>query len=192
MGRSGPTMVCADCEKKSEFTNRSVICPDPWKDGSRNSVSGGAGRSVNENKLLSKKRGAGSNPYDVKCQLCKQRLHDGGIFCQDCAYSKGLCRLCGKVVLKGREFYKSFYSEENEKKFAPKKRDASEVAPDGECGDEPEQPSGGAAAEDTEAKPVKKVKKVKKSDGSDASKAKALEAAAAMKDFVLDNATGMY
>merc|ERR1711934_975718 len=131
----GGGMVCSDCEKKAAFTDRSVICPDPWKDGSRNSVSGkDAGRKLNENKLLSKKRGNNVNPYDVKCQVCKQRLHDGnGLYCQDCAYAKGLCRLCGKVVLKGREFYKSFYSEENEKKFAPK-RDPNEAIPEDEHG----------------------------------------------------------
>jgi len=137
-------------------------------------------------KLLSKKRGAGMNPYAMKCELCKQRLHDGGQYCQECAYSKGICRLCGKVVLKGREFYKSFYSEENQKKFAPK-RDAGDALPEQEGAAEE-----GAEGEKVE-KPKKKVKKVKKvAGGSDDAKRQAEKSVEVMKDFVKDDATGYY
>lgn len=56
---------------------------------------------INENKALSKakrwtpygKPGAGS-----QCKVCRSTLHQEGIYCQACAYQKGLCAMCGKQV----------------------------------------------------------------------------------------------
>lgn len=45
------------------------------------------GRAVGENKALSASKRF--MPYASKCGVCKQSLHQQGIFCQTCAYSKG-------------------------------------------------------------------------------------------------------
>jgi hypothetical protein len=54
---------------------------------------------INENKALSKaKRWApyGKPGIPSKCKVCKSSLHQEGIYCQSCAYQKGLCSMCGK------------------------------------------------------------------------------------------------
>ena len=38
-------------------------------------------------------------PYSSKCKVCKSSLHQEAIYCQTCAYSKGLCAMCGKQIL---------------------------------------------------------------------------------------------
>jgi len=97
-------MVCAKCEKKLT----KVACPEKWKEGSSNTVAGG-GRKLNENKLLDKsKRYA---PYAkgtaAKCKLCKSALHQEGLYCHNCAYSKGLCAMCGKQILDTKSYKQS-------------------------------------------------------------------------------------
>jgi hypothetical protein len=52
---------------------------------------------VNENKFLSKKKQW--QPYGAKCTTCKASLPVNYMFCQKCAYGKGLCAMCGKQVL---------------------------------------------------------------------------------------------
>ena len=94
-------MVCTKCEKKLA----KGACPDKWKEGSTNTI--GAGRKLNENKMLSKaKRWA---PYSAKCTGCKASLQPGYTFCQKCAYSKGICAMCGGMVmdLKGKGYKQS-------------------------------------------------------------------------------------
>ncbi|XP_037466789.1 cysteine-rich PDZ-binding protein-like [Triticum dicoccoides] len=74
-----------------------VIVPDKWKEGASNTFEGG-GRKINENKLLSKK--SRWTPYgNTKCIICKQQVHQDGKYCHTCAYSKGVCAMCGKQVL---------------------------------------------------------------------------------------------
>ncbi|XP_059292874.1 uncharacterized protein LOC132623455 [Lycium barbarum] len=86
-------MVCDKCEKKLS----KVIVPDKWKAGASNTTEGG-GRKINENKLLSKKKRW--TPYgNTKCTICKQQVHQDGKYCHTCAYSKGVCAMCGKQVL---------------------------------------------------------------------------------------------
>ncbi|CAO2206024.1 unnamed protein product, partial [Urochloa humidicola] len=86
-------MVCAKCEKKLG----KVIVPDKWKEGASNTNESG-GRKINENKLLSKKNRW--TPYgNTKCIICKQQVHQDGKYCHTCAYSKGVCAMCGKQVL---------------------------------------------------------------------------------------------
>ncbi|KAK9793486.1 hypothetical protein WJX73_002542 [Symbiochloris irregularis] len=85
-------MVCTKCEKKLS----KVICPDKWKDGSHNNTEGG-GRKVNENKLIGKSKRW--QPYAAKCTVCKSALHQQATYCQSCAYSKGVCAMCGKQIL---------------------------------------------------------------------------------------------
>jgi len=85
-------MVCQKCEKKLA----TVICPDPWKAGARNTNE--AGRKAS-NTLLTKKTERMGKTYIRKCRLCKQKLHNAGYYCQDCAYKKGICCMCGTKVL---------------------------------------------------------------------------------------------
>ncbi|CAO3658978.1 hypothetical protein G6F70_000761 [Rhizopus microsporus] len=90
-------MVCKKCEKKLV----AVAAPDTWKEGSNNAVAGSSGRKINQNKLLSKSAKANRfNPLEGKCRLCKNRVHQTKAnYCQDCAYKKGICAICGKQVL---------------------------------------------------------------------------------------------
>jgi len=199
-------MVCNDCEKKLKQQGSSdLACPDPF---AKRALMDGleVGKSTGpRNMLLGKKGNARTNnPYDKKCNDCKQKVHDGGLYCQDCAYSKGVCRICAKVVLTGREFYKSFVSDAQQAKYAPKNDRTKEAQPNGggdsgaAAGGEGEAFDANASDTTTEERPKKKAKKVKRrDDGGDASKRKALEeqqqqkeAAAAMVDFVADPASG--
>ncbi|KAL6041321.1 Cysteine-rich PDZ-binding protein [Balamuthia mandrillaris] len=85
-------MVCKKCEKKLK---QNVICPDPWKEGSRNATKD---RKVNENKILTTKRRF--NPYQKQCRICKTTVpQEGCNYCQPCAYKKGVCAMCGKQIL---------------------------------------------------------------------------------------------
>ncbi|KAK9714915.1 hypothetical protein RND81_06G130400 [Saponaria officinalis] len=94
-------MVCEKCEKKLA----KVIVPDKWKDGASNTNESG-GRKINENKLLSKKNRW--TPYGtVKCIICKQQVHQNGKYCHTCAYSKGVCAMCGKQVLDTKHYKQS-------------------------------------------------------------------------------------
>mmetsp|Transcript_6503 Transcript_6503/g.7957 ORF Transcript_6503/g.7957 Transcript_6503/m.7957 type:complete len:107 (+) Transcript_6503:76-396(+) len=102
-------MVCKKCEKKL----KAVICPEPWKAGSKNSKAGAVGRKVNQNRLLGcAKLKHGSikkkkfQPFNKKkCKICKQQLHKPGYYCQGCAYEKGICTMCGKKIL-DTQYYK--------------------------------------------------------------------------------------
>ncbi|XP_022716058.1 cysteine-rich PDZ-binding protein-like [Durio zibethinus] len=86
-------MVCEKCQKKLS----KVIVPDKWKEGASNTTESG-GRKINENKLLSKKHRW--TPYgNTKCLICKQQVHQDAKYCHTCAYSKGVCAMCGKQVL---------------------------------------------------------------------------------------------
>ncbi|CAD5122997.1 DgyrCDS11387 [Dimorphilus gyrociliatus] len=98
-------MVCEKCQKKLG----KVITPDVWKAGARNTTESG-GRLVNENKALTSKK-TRFNPYQKgfdKCRICKQVLHQvGAHYCQSCAYSKGICSMCGKKVLNTKGYKQS-------------------------------------------------------------------------------------
>lgn len=86
-------MVCSKCEKKQLSSNKRIITPETWKDGSSQPT------KVNENKLLSSKKLTGKNsfePYAASCKLCSAKLHQKGhAYCQKCAYKKGICGMCG-------------------------------------------------------------------------------------------------
>ncbi|CAD6246957.1 unnamed protein product [Miscanthus lutarioriparius] len=82
---------------ESEKKLGKVIVPDKWKEGASNTNESG-GRKINENKLLSKKNRW--TPYgNTKCIICKQQVHQDAKYCHTCAYSKGVCAMCGKQVL---------------------------------------------------------------------------------------------
>ncbi|XP_075563553.1 cysteine-rich PDZ-binding protein isoform X1 [Pelecanus crispus] len=80
-------MVCEQCEKKLG----TVITPDTWKDGARNTTESG-GRKLNENKALTSKKARfdpyGKNKFAI-CRICKSSVHQpGSHYCQGCAYKK--------------------------------------------------------------------------------------------------------
>ena len=85
------TMVCSKCEKKLSKT----ACMDTWKASSEKKTDG---RKLNENKILSKSKRW--QPYTAKCKLCKSSLPENYMYCQKCSYAKGLCGMCGRMILK--------------------------------------------------------------------------------------------
>eukprot|EP01112_Ceratiomyxa_fruticulosa_P014567 TRINITY_DN4188_c0_g1_i1.p1 TRINITY_DN4188_c0_g1~~TRINITY_DN4188_c0_g1_i1.p1 ORF type:complete len:103 (+),score=14.58 TRINITY_DN4188_c0_g1_i1:167-475(+) len=92
-------MVCESCEKKQG----SLVTPDVWKQkekGKSPAPSGsgvGPSRRISENKLLSAKNRF--TPYEAKCKICKSPVTQGHTYCQGCAYKKGICSMCGKLIL---------------------------------------------------------------------------------------------
>ncbi|KAI8888461.1 hypothetical protein K501DRAFT_240414 [Backusella circina FSU 941] len=97
-------MVCKKCEKKLA----TLAAPDKWKDGSKNATAGTSGRKINQNKLLSKSAKLRFSPYEAKCKLCKTKVHqEKAHYCQDCAYKKGICAMCGKQVLDTNSYKQS-------------------------------------------------------------------------------------
>ena len=90
-------MVCSKCEKKLSRG----IHQEMWKEGSRQTIESG-GRKINQNMALSgKKRWTpyGGATGGSKCKICKQSMHQAGIYCQKCAYHKGMCSMCGVKVM---------------------------------------------------------------------------------------------
>ncbi|KAJ8976912.1 hypothetical protein NQ317_014084 [Molorchus minor] len=98
-------MVCDKCQKKCG----TVITPDPWKSGARNTTESG-GRKVNENKALTGGKNR-FNPYTTKfetCRICRQKVHQmGSHYCQSCAYKKGICAMCGKKIISTKNYRQS-------------------------------------------------------------------------------------
>uniref|UniRef100_A0A5F8GD28 Cysteine-rich PDZ-binding protein n=1 Tax=Monodelphis domestica TaxID=13616 RepID=A0A5F8GD28_MONDO len=92
-------MVCEKCEKKLG----TVITPDTWKDGARNTTESG-GRKLNENKALTSKKARfdpyGKNKFST-CRICKSSVHQpGSHYCQGCAYKKGKFALFSSCLYK--------------------------------------------------------------------------------------------
>jgi len=104
-------MVCEKCERKGKLGK--VINPDPWKAGSSNNTTPGASsgsRKVGENKLLTSKKNR-FNPTDSdfkKCRICKQKVHQvNSHYCQECAYKKGICAMCGHKIIDTKMYKQS-------------------------------------------------------------------------------------
>lgn len=96
-----------DGVRKSEKKLVTVITPDTWKDGARNTTESG-GRKLNENKALTSKKARfdpyGKNKFST-CRICKSSVHQpGSHYCQGCAYKKGICAMCGKKVLDTKNY----------------------------------------------------------------------------------------
>ena len=89
-----------------------IATPNPWKasNSSKDSASTSCGRAVNENKLLSSQK-ARFNPLKTefkKCRICRTKVHSVGFhFCQECAYKKGICGMCGVKILKTKNYKQS-------------------------------------------------------------------------------------
>ncbi|KAG7401568.1 hypothetical protein PHYBOEH_000626 [Phytophthora boehmeriae] len=95
-------MVCSKCEEKLS----KLVVPDKWKDGARN-VTGGkdGGRAVgNDRSLTRKSRSTRFSPVVRTCRLCKSSTAPKAYYCNQCAYKKGICSMCGKKVLNTTEF----------------------------------------------------------------------------------------
>ena len=85
-------MVCSKCEKKLSRG----IHQEMWKEGSRQTIESG-GRKINQNMALSgKKRWTpyGGATGGSKCKICKQSMHQAGIYCQKCAHTTRACVPC--------------------------------------------------------------------------------------------------
>ncbi|CAM9103895.1 unnamed protein product [Ectocarpus sp. 6 AP-2014] len=91
-------MVCEKCETKLS----KVIVPDKWKDGARNTTGGDSGgrRVGHENMLLkhgaAKRRNNRFTPLTRVCRICKTKVNQDHHYCQECAFSKGICGMCGR------------------------------------------------------------------------------------------------
>ncbi|KAI9204245.1 PDZ-binding protein [Polychytrium aggregatum] len=97
-------MVCAKCERKLG----TLAAPDTWKEGSSNAKVGSSGRKLNENKLLSGRSRQKFSPYEAKCRICKQNVHQrGSFYCQGCAYKNGICAMCGVQILDTKMYKQS-------------------------------------------------------------------------------------
>ncbi|XP_033619793.1 cysteine-rich PDZ-binding protein isoform X1 [Fukomys damarensis] len=95
------------CAKNVKKKLGTVITPDTWKDGARNTTESG-GRKLNENKALTSKKARfdpyGKNKFST-CRICKSSVHQpGSHYCQGCAYKKGICAMCGKKVLDTKNY----------------------------------------------------------------------------------------
>ncbi|CAI4227604.1 unnamed protein product [Auanema sp. JU1783] len=92
-------MVCATCEKKLT----KIVGVDPYRNKLHNkSLGGGVSKakpSGSTNKLIGVQKKA--TIAGVKCKLCKCSIHQvGSHYCQNCAYEKGICAMCGKKIQK--------------------------------------------------------------------------------------------
>jgi hypothetical protein len=96
-------MVCEKCQKKLS----KIVTPDTWKEGARNTTESG-GRIINENKALTSKASTRYSPYSTsfqKCRICKQVVHQkSSYYCQQCAYKKGICAMCGVKILDTKSY----------------------------------------------------------------------------------------
>jgi len=115
-------MVCDKCEKKLGIT----ATPDPWKQGCRNAIDTGNVRkqdnkhlqSIGRVKTLSgskvssnstQRMGPSTVMYSsIRCGICKQNVYEPGRhYCQNCAYKKGICSMCGVRILNTKSYKQS-------------------------------------------------------------------------------------
>jgi hypothetical protein len=88
-------MVCETCQKKLG----TVIVPDKWKEGAKNTNESGSSVRSGKNTLLMNKERNRYEPYESRCRICKSKLHQKGAYCTECAYKKGICSMCGRKIL---------------------------------------------------------------------------------------------
>ncbi|KHN78785.1 Cysteine-rich PDZ-binding protein [Toxocara canis] len=90
-------MVCDACTAKLG----KIATIDPYRTKSRNEGAGPIKKGGNENKLLSTKKDR-FQPYVQefrRCRICKTKVHQvGSHYCQQCAYQKAICAMCGKKM----------------------------------------------------------------------------------------------
>jgi cysteine-rich PDZ-binding protein len=88
-------MVCQDCMKKIEKTQK-LITPEFTKKSSNYSLACSE-RKVNQNMILNNRKHM-FDPTAVKCLICKGRVEGKNKYCLTCAYTKGMCEMCGVKV----------------------------------------------------------------------------------------------
>ena len=91
-------MVCEKCSKKQN----KLATPDVWKEEAPKKT---GARKVGANMLLEKRSVAQFDPYGSKCGTCKKPVTKDSVFCQHCAYKKGVCQMCGVKIL-DTKYYK--------------------------------------------------------------------------------------
>ncbi|KAH9471257.1 hypothetical protein Pst134EA_005164 [Puccinia striiformis f. sp. tritici] len=105
-------MVCEKCEKK--LSKNSLATPEVRGIAGSNTAPISK-RKIGENKLLSSKNrytpyasssSSSSKPNQPphsligRCLTCKANVaRPSAKYCQPCAYKKGLCAMCGKMVI---------------------------------------------------------------------------------------------
>ncbi|CEH17606.1 Microtubule-associated protein CRIPT [Ceraceosorus bombacis] len=120
-------MVCAKCEKKLAGKSGGAP-PDPFRNrnaqgtlvssgvGGRKtnaiggpsrastgtlsaspSSSSGVGKAPSSNKLISSK--GRYAPTSTKCKTCGTNASQGFMYCQGCSYKRGVCAMCGKMIM---------------------------------------------------------------------------------------------
>ncbi|TMW64274.1 hypothetical protein Poli38472_012896 [Pythium oligandrum] len=96
-------MVCDKCEEKLS----KLVVPDKWKDGARNTTGGkDGGRAVGSASRLSEKRQRSNRfaPLERSCKICKGKVAQRAYYCNQCAYKKGICAMCGRKVVDTKKF----------------------------------------------------------------------------------------
>lgn len=95
-------MVCQECTKKIEKTQK-LITPEFTKKNSNYNLSSSE-RKVNQNMILNS-RSHIFDPMLVNCFMCKGRVEGKNKYCLTCAYTKGICEMCG-VKVSDNKLYK--------------------------------------------------------------------------------------
>ena len=87
-------MVCDSCQLK--VGNKSSSSNEKWKEATRSSlkVIGKTNKALNAKKVSSQ-----YIPNESVCRICKSKVLLNMFYCNDCAYKKGICTMCGKKVM---------------------------------------------------------------------------------------------
>lgn len=56
-------------------------------------------RKLGMNMLLKARAKYRLNPIELRCRVCAKTTLEGMNYCQRCAYSRGICSMCGKKIL---------------------------------------------------------------------------------------------
>ncbi|KAF8365781.1 hypothetical protein PRIPAC_83610, partial [Pristionchus pacificus] len=96
-GRARPlnVMVCDACQKKLV----KIVGVDPYRNKTHNKLQGVSKKPIPaQNKLIGQNKK--TELVTKKCRICKCNCHQPGChYCQNCAYQKGICAMCGKKIL---------------------------------------------------------------------------------------------
>ncbi|CAK5031621.1 unnamed protein product [Meloidogyne enterolobii] len=92
-------MVCEKCTNK--ISKLATVHVDKNASGSQ--------RLTNENKFLSSKQKFKPGVGEFKrCRVCKKMTHHiAANYCQDCAYQKGICPMCGRKQIETCKYRQS-------------------------------------------------------------------------------------
>ncbi|KAI6178357.1 Cysteine-rich PDZ-binding protein [Aphelenchoides besseyi] len=94
-------MVCEKCTTKLNKL-ATIHKTTPNASASSSSSSSTKKHVTNENKLLTMKNRFKPDKVEPfkKCRICKRMCHHvAAHYCQDCAYQKGICCMCGRKIL---------------------------------------------------------------------------------------------